>query len=222
MTTTSPFLAHLDDSSVPLEMRDIINDLTAIGTDDVDVKVYQPPARAEHIWYVLVSARQPVDRSTSTERSRLWARVSDPGIATYRVVLTISANEAKPVPQDVPLSTYGPPITHRDYWRRRREIVDLVRSEVSDIRQRRREHIEAFEAAARDDAGVARREFGQSHPQAARLARIADALADTPDAAEARRIADEYDPAERAEGRLKKLKRLAIANGVWREGLGLA
>ncbi|MBB3608690.1 hypothetical protein [Rhizobium sp. BK602] len=54
-----------------------------------------------------------------------------------------------------------------------------------------------------------------------RLVSIASALSGTPDAKEALRIANEYDGSSPPDGRLKKLKKLAVANGVWEEGLGL-
>lgn len=54
-----------------------------------------------------------------------------------------------------------------------------------------------------------------------RLLSIASALSGTPDAKEAYRIANEYDGSSPPQGRLKKLKKLAVANGIWKEELGL-
>jgi hypothetical protein len=54
-----------------------------------------------------------------------------------------------------------------------------------------------------------------------RLRMLADILAQTPAAAVAKRIAEEYDDAYKPSGRLKKLKRLAKDHGLWVPELGL-
>lgn len=58
-------------------------------------------------------------------------------------------------------------------------------------------------------------------PLGERLDALAAALAGTPDAEDASRIADEWDGVSKPEGRMKKLKRMAQKHGVWRAELGL-
>ena len=96
--------------------------------------------------------------------------------------------------------------------------IDAFALDVADAQS------EAREAAARlSELGMAAGYADQpcQTPRSIRLSAIADALACTPDAAEARRIADEWDGTSKPEGRLKKLKRMAQKHGVWAEGLGL-
>lgn len=96
--------------------------------------------------------------------------------------------------------------------------LDLLASRIGQIQYEARE---VANRLSRQGVAAGFTDRPERTPLADRLAGIADALAGTDDAAEARRIVAEWDGTTRPEGRFKKLKRLARKHGVWRDGMRL-